>query len=57
MHAPPGVLLALSLMTLAACGQSGPLYLPGQPGETQQAPQPVPLPGESAEDEGDDATR
>ena len=35
---------------VTGCGQSGPLYLPGDPSEIRQAPKPV----ESVDDEEDD---
>ena len=41
----------LSLGILSACGQSGPLYVPGDPSSVQQ-PQPVP----ESEDNGDEST-
>ena len=40
----------LSLGILSACGQSGPLYVPGDPSSVQQ-PQPVP----ESEDTGDES--
>ena len=42
------VLLAM-IFFLAACGQSGPLYLPGDPSEIREAPEPAQ--SESEEDE------
>ena len=39
---------------LAGCGQSGPLYLPGDPSEVRQAPPPV---EQTAEDDEEDADR
>ena len=42
--------VAISCFALFGCGQSGPLYLPGDPSEIRQAPKPV----ESADDEEDD---
>jgi predicted small lipoprotein YifL len=41
---------AISCLTLPGCGQSGPLYLPGDPSEIRNAPPPV----ESADDEEDE---
>ena len=38
---------------LAACGQSGPLYVPGDPSSVQQ-PQPVPESDESGEENGEE---
>lgn len=44
--------LASAPATLVACGQSGPLYLPGNPSEIQA---PLPEPAEvPAEEEDDD---
>ena len=40
----------LALMFLAGCGQSGPLFVPGDPSTVQQQPQQQP----AAEDEEDD---
>lgn len=41
--------ILIAALALAACGQSGPLYVPGDPSSVQQ-PQPVP----EAEDDGDE---
>ena len=43
-------LVAFSSFALFGCGQSGPLYLPGDPSEIRQAPKPV----ENADDEEDE---
>ena len=43
----------LSLGVLSACGQSGPLYVPGDPSSVQQ-PQPVPESEDNGEDDGED---
>lgn len=48
------VLLLSWLLLAAACGQSGPLYLPGNPSDVQQVPAPPP-PEDSDEDDEDDA--
>lgn len=40
-------LLATLLLLVAGCGQSGPLYLPGNPSEVQEAP--------TTQDEDDDS--
>ena len=52
------LLVALFGFLLAGCGQSGPLYLPGDPSAIQQAPQPVeeqPVEDKAeSEDEDDD---
>ena len=48
-------LTALLLMfALAGCGQSGRLYLPGDPSEVQSLPSTVSLPAEEEDDEADD---
>ena len=47
------LLVALFGFLLAGCGQSGPLYLPGDPSEIQQAPRPAETTAES-EDEDDE---
>jgi predicted small lipoprotein YifL len=42
----------LLILSLAGCGQSGPLYLPGDPSEVQQLPRQVPeLPAAEEDDE------
>ena len=38
---------------LAGCGQSGPLYVPGDPSSVQQ-PQPVPSATDEGEENGED---
>ena len=51
------ILAALILIfTLVGCGQSGKLYLPGDPSEVHSLPTEVSLPAESlpAEEEDDD---
>ncbi|WP_404341539.1 lipoprotein [Pseudoalteromonas mariniglutinosa] len=49
--------ISLLLITLAGCGQSGPLYLPEQPAEpnqpTQQAQSANPLPSSTIESQQD----
>lgn len=45
--------IMLCLAALAACGQSGPLYLPGNPSDVQQVP--APPPADDDEDDEDDA--
>ena len=42
--------LLLFLLFLGACGQSGPLYLPGDPSEIRDAP-PQPAQGNSDEED------
>ena len=44
------LIAAIAGVALAGCGQSGPLYLPGDPSEIRDAPRPV----ENADDEEDD---
>ncbi len=41
---------AIAGIALAGCGQSGPLYLPGDPSQIRDAPRPV----ENADDEEDE---
>jgi predicted small lipoprotein YifL len=42
------------MLLLAACGQSGPLYLPGDPSEVQNLPAQIPNSAtERNEEEGD----
>ena len=40
MKLPLPVLIVAMLFTVSACGQSGPLYLPGNPSEIQAPPPP-----------------
>jgi len=48
-------LLASSFVLLSAgCGQSGPLYLPGNPSQIQSPTATTPDAGEEKEDEEDD---
>ena len=46
------LLLLVAVVALAACGQSGPLYLPGDPSEVQVPPsqQPATPPQDADED-------
>jgi predicted small lipoprotein YifL len=49
------LLAAACSLTLAACGQSGPLYLPGNPSRIQVATPPTDSAGELPdEDDGDE---
>jgi len=48
------LLVAIFGFLLAGCGQSGPLYLPGDPSEIQQAPQPVETETEDEDEEPDE---
>lgn len=41
----------VALLILSACGQSGPLYLPGNPSQVQEPPPPPEQPDERDEDE------
>ena len=43
------IAILLSLGLLSACGQSGPLYVPGDPSSVQ-TPQPVPEADENGEE-------
>ncbi len=45
------LLVAIFGFLLAGCGQSGPLYLPGDPSEIQQAPKPVETASEADEED------
>jgi predicted small lipoprotein YifL len=58
MKTQPGLLIAfiLSLAFVAACGQQGPLFLPGSPSEIQSAvqeQQTAPAEGSEEDDEED----
>ena len=45
----------LLILSLVGCGQSGPLYLPGDPSEVQNLPTQVPdLPEDDEDDDEDD---
>jgi predicted small lipoprotein YifL len=47
---------ALTGITLfTGCGQSGPLYLPGDPSEVRQAPQPAEPEAEDEEEDADES--
>lgn len=48
------LLIALSGSLLAGCGQSGPLYLPGDPSEIQEPPKPVETRSEDDDEEPDE---
>ena len=55
MNAVRKLLVSLFLLgALAACGQSGPLYLPGNPSEVQNPPSQVPEPPQQAVEDDDD---
>lgn len=48
------LIAAISCFALVGCGQSGPLYLPGDPSEIRNAPRPVQDAAGNEEDDGDD---
>ena len=48
------LIAAISSLALFGCGQSGPLYLPGNPSEIRSAPQPVENADEEEDDDGDE---
>lgn len=47
-------LTTLWLALLAACGQSGPLYLPGNPSDVQQVPAESPPPADASDEDDED---
>ena len=47
-------LVAFSCFALFGCGQSGPLYLPGDPSEIRDAPRPVENADDEEDEDGDD---
>ena len=47
--------IAVGCSALGACGQSGPLYLPGNPSDVRQVPAPPPPAADSSDDGEDDA--
>jgi predicted small lipoprotein YifL len=57
MKTQPGLIIAfiISLAFVAACGQQGPLFLPGSPSEIQSAVQEQQTaPAEGSEEDDDD---
>ena len=56
MKIQPGLLIAfiISLVFVAACGQQGPLYLPGSPSEIQSAVQEQQAAAEESEEDDDE---
>jgi predicted small lipoprotein YifL len=48
------LIAAISCFTLLGCGQSGPLYLPGDPSQIREAPRPVENAQEEEDEDGDD---
>ena len=53
MRSPFSLALIVCLLSVAACGQKGPLYLPGDPSEmkTEIPPQNQPRPEEEEDEE------
>jgi predicted small lipoprotein YifL len=50
------ILAALAGVTfVTGCGQSGPLYLPGDPSEVRRAPLPAEQEAEDGEEEADES--
>ena len=47
------LIAAISSFAVLGCGQSGPLYLPGDPSQIREAPRPVESADEQDEDGGD----
>ncbi len=47
------IAMLFSLGLLSACGQSGPLYVPGDPSSVQ-TPQPVPEADENGDESGEE---
>ena len=43
------------ISSVTGCGQSGPLYLPGDPSEVRQAPPPVEQEAEDDEEDADES--
>ena len=48
--------ILIAALALAACGQSGPLDVPGDPSSVQQ-PQPIPEAEENGDEDGEDDDR
>ena len=48
------LIAAIACSALFGCGQSGPLYLPGDPSQIREAPRPVQDADEKEDDDGDD---
>ena len=48
------LIAAISGFALFGCGQSGPLYLPGDPSEIRDAPRPAENAEEEEDENGDD---
>ncbi len=57
IHSRIALAALLLTLSLVGCGQSGPLYLPGDPSEVQNLPTQVPeLPEDDDDDEDDNET-
>ena len=48
---------AIFCFALFGCGQSGPLYLPGDPSEVSNAPRPVEITDEEEDEDSNDGSR
>ena len=48
------LIAAISCFALFGCGQSGPLYLPGDPSQIREAPRPVENAAEQEDEDGGD---
>ena len=48
------LIAAICGFALAGCGQSGPLYLPGDPSQIRNAPPPVENADDEEDEDGDD---
>jgi predicted small lipoprotein YifL len=51
------LLAAISCFALLGCGQSGPLYLPGDPSEVRDAPRAIDIPDEDEDEQSEDEDR
>ncbi len=54
IHSRIALAALLLILSLAGCGPSGPLYLPGDPSEVQNLPTQVPDLPEDEDDEDDE---
>ncbi len=54
IHSRIALAALLLILSLAGCGQSGPLYLPGDPSEVQNLPTQVSELPEDEDDEDDE---
>ena len=48
------LITAISSFAVFGCGQSGPLYLPGDPSQIREAPRPVENAEEKEDEDNDD---